>query len=792
MKCFFLGFLGLMAGLRAMGAVSEAITSLSITNPGDFLIAADALTNAPGTVRDALHVRTVVRWTNDSALTAGRVTEYQLQLLAGTTPVSIITDSGNSGTVYRFTNSVTVPGSLGGNNSLGRTNVFSLRPTGRLQPSTDYRVRLELLAGGVSRNNLSNTPPRQFWHFTNLVSGDAAFNVLGAMEGGDWEKTYAIETVAGQESFEVTNTFRILRFDDFNAARISVNIPARLSWQLQDTNGVVIPTSPTATNFSAALFSYEDTVPREPRDRSLGRIISFRPLQQLDSVNNRYRVVVTLALTNVPSQLAEVGSRFTNSSVRLRHFNGTLRFGDVTATVTNLIGEPGLVLPVGGPDYVNTLLDGRAILDASPERDFDLDGPRTFLLRANGEASPASGSLLVFPQSGGDSFTNGNFRIRRSTITLGPDGAVADLRFYLPAGFGLSTNYSDTRRMESQVVFPDIGLDAALEPRTNLVFTQIFVASTESKPMYIVGERLVWSRTAHRFTIIPSASLPAFGVRFGSETTLRGYSNVLASSDLAIKRANDGYYQRVNGFSGNILLTSSPQGIAQLSYTATFGSGSFQPHFPAGPSIVWTNGGRQEVDNNSVTAGSDSVLEGVSAIVQTFPGNCAGCDGGASSVSLSLVASNRVLNFTRDGGLIGLRQPGSGLVQNLRWGFSTNTGAYAHRANNVTDLSFHMPGHFLRGVDDTSSGANGPGVLHLTGVAATNFAVIERPLTSGYDQLGRADYAGINVRSPVTADGAGQDTIAGTPVSFRRTERSDSRSNDPPSPSRSVITDAVN
>ncbi len=771
MKCFVMAVLGLelVAGLRLMGAVSETITSLSVTNPSEFLIAADVLTNAPGTERDALQVRTVVRWTNDAVLSGTRATEYRLQVLAGDTPISIFTESGAPGTIFRFTNSVTVPGTLGGNSQLSRTNVISLRPAGRLRPLTDYRVRLELFFGGVSRNDASNTVPRQFWHFTNLVSGDVALNVFGAMEGGDWEKTYAIDSVPGQELFEVTNTFRILRFDDFNAARTSVNIPARLSWQLQDTNGVVIPTIPSATNFSAALFNYEDTVPREPRDRTFGRIISFRPLQQLDPVTNRYRVVVTLSLTNVPSQPAEVASAFTNASSRLRHFSGTLRFGDVTATMTNLIGEPGFVLPTGGPDYVNTALDGRAILDASPERDFDLSGPRTFQLRANGEASLASGSLPVAVQSGGDAFTNGNFRLRRATITLSPDGAVADVRIYFPAGFGLSTNFSTTQRLESQITFQDVGLDAALEPRTNLVLATPFVASTESKPMLIGGDRLTWSRSAHRFTITPNSTFPAVGTRFAAEVVLRGYSNLLASSEMAIKRANDGYYTMVDGFVGSIFLTASAQGIAQLTYTATFRSGSFHPHFPAGPSIVWTNGGRQEVDNNSVTPGPDSLLEGVSNLTQSYPGNCAGCDGEATFTSISLVTTNRVLNFTRDGGLIGLR--GSGLAQSLRWGFSTNTGAYAHRASNVTELSFHMPGHFLRGLDDTSGGADGPGVVHLTGVAATNLAVIERPLTSSYDLLGRADYAGINVRSPVTEDGGGLDTIAGTPVSFRRTAR---------------------
>jgi hypothetical protein len=771
MKFYVLVWIGLMVGLRVMGAVSESITSLTITNSGEFLIAADGLTNAPGTDRDAVQVRSVVRWNNDGVLGVLRSTEYQLQLLAGSTPVSILNEAGVTGTVYRFTNTVTVPGSLGGG-QISRSNLFSLRPAVRLQPLTDYHVRLELAVGGVSRNNLSNTPPRQFWHFTNLVSGDAALNVLGAMENGAWEKSYAVDSVAGQESFQVTNTFRVLRYDDFNAAQLTTNVPVRLAWQLQDTNGVVIPTIPAATNFTVGIFSFENTIPREPRDRSFGRLISFRPTQQLDSVSNRYRLVVTMSLTNQTGRPAESFPAFTTASSRLRHLNGTLRFGDVTATMTNLIGGPDAQITPGGSDFLSIALDGRAVLDAEPERDFDLNGPRLFQLRANGEASLSSGSLPVFAQTGGDFFTNGNVRIRRTTITVSPDGAVSDLRFYLPTGFGLSTNYGTTKRMESQFVFPDVGLNAALEPRTNLTYAGAFVANSESKPMFILGERLVWSRTLNRFTITPNASQAAFGTRALDEAFLRATSNSLVSSEQAIKRANDGYYQMIDGFSGNITLSASSQGVAQLSYIATFNSGAFHPHFPAGPTIVWTNGGRQEVDNNSVTSGSDSVLEGVSGISLAYPGNCAGCDGVETANILSLGVSNRVLNFTRDGGLIGLRQPGPGLVQNLSWGFSTNTGAAAHRANAVSDLSFHMPGHFLRGVDDTSDGDNSPGVLHLTGVAATNLAVIERPMTVGYDTVGRADYAGINIRSPVSNEGTGRDTIAGTPVNFSRTFRS--------------------
>ncbi|HMJ88217.1 MAG TPA: hypothetical protein VK530_00290, partial [Candidatus Acidoferrum sp.] len=757
----------LLAVVRLHAAISETIVSLSITNPGEFLLAADALTNAAGTTRDSVHVRAVVRWNNDSLASASRQTEYQLQLLASNTAVRIVTHAPTTGTVYRFTNTVTVPGF----GQVTRTNFFDLRPVDQLDPFLLHRVRLSLTETGSITKDVTNTLARQFWHFTNLISGDAAFNVLGAIETNSWSKVYAIDSLSSERSFEVTNTIRLLRYDDFNAAQDAADIPVRLTWQLQDTNGSVVPVFPTSTNFTVAVFNFENTTPREPRDRSIGRVITFRPLAQLDSVSNRYRLIVTMSLTNNPGQPAEVGNAFTNAPTRLLHFNGALLFGDISATITNLIGDVISPPTPPGSDYVNVQLDGRAILDANPERDFDLGGPRTFRLQEDGSAYLPSGSLSVFAQAGGDYFTNGNFRIRRFTVTLSPDGAVTDLRFYLPAGFGLTTNYAATRRFESEWTFQDIGLDEFLEPRSNLVANAGFLATTESKPVLILCERIHWSTSLNRFTLTPNGTFPVLATRAGDEALLLARSNLLTAPNLATKRANDSYYRYISGFAGNIIVSASSQGIAQFNFTAQFNDGTFQPHFPIGPTVVFTNGTIQ-IANNSVATGSASHLEGVSSVAQRYIANCVGCDGVPSTNAFSMTPSNRWLYFTRDGGLINVRAFGATIPQDLRWGFSTNSGVDAHRAVNVSDFAWHMPGHFVRGVDDTSGGENGPGVIHLTGVAATNLSVVERPYTSGYDNVGRADYGGFNIRSSPAGTSSGLDRITGTTVSFDRSARS--------------------
>ena len=580
MKSVWFTLLVVFAALHAKSAVTLGLTSLTITNQTEFLIAADALTNAVGTDREAVQVRTVVSWTNDSVIAANETTRYEIRLLSGPAAASIITESGAIGSIYRFTNTVSVPGTaLGGRTS--RTNSFSLRPSGQLNPFTNYSVQV-ILFDGATKLDTSETAERQFWHFTNLVSGDTAFNVLGELETNGWQQTFAIDTVPGEEAFQISNRFRLYRFDDFNGSRVVSNVPIRLTWQLQDTNGNVIPTTPAATNFTVGMFNYDDGPPQTPREVVGNRVITFRPGAQLDSVSNRYRVVVTMSITNDPGQPARVANAITTPSSRLLHYNGTLLFGDVSATLTNLIGVPDLGLNFPGASYVNADLDGTAVFQAStPNVAFDLNGPRNFHLLANGDAELPSGTITVPSPASVQYFTNGNVRIRRTGITLTSGGAIADFRFYLPAGFGLSTNYGDTGVMDSQILFNDIGLDSSLEPRTNIVRTDDFVATTESKPVLILAERLEWNITSHSFRLTPNGTIPIVGVRFVDQGLLNAYSNSMVFPAQALKRANDGFYQYVDDV-GLVTVTAAPGNVAETSFTAQFKNGGFSPHFPAG------------------------------------------------------------------------------------------------------------------------------------------------------------------------------------------------------------------
>jgi hypothetical protein len=770
MKSIWFALLVVCVALPAQSAVTKGVTALVIMNQTEFLIAADALTNASGTERDAVKVRAVVTWNNDALLPAADTTEYQFRLLAGNAAANILTESGATGTIYRFTNTVSVPGTLGGGR-ISRTNSFSLKPFGQLSPHTPYSVELTLI-DGAKKVDTAETAARQFWHFTNLVSGDAALNVLGDLETNGWQKTFAIETVPGQEAFQISNRFRLYRFDDFNDARTLGSVSVRLSWQLQDTDGMVIPTFPTSTNFSVLTYNYDTGSPETPFATALTRVISVHPLNQLDSVSNRYRVVVTMSLTNVPGQPARLANSATTPAARLLHYNGTLRFGEVTATLTNLIGVPNPGLNLPGASYLNAELDGQAVFQGStPQISFDLVGPRNFRLRSNGEAELSSGTISVPSPLSVQYFTNGNVRLRRTGITLSADGAVADFRFFLPAGFGVSTNYNDTRILESQLLFNDVGMDSSLEPRTNIVRTGTMVASTESKPVYFVADRLEWNITSHSFRLTPNGTFPIIGVRMADQRLLNSYSNSMVSPALALKRANDGYYQYVRDITGLVIVTATPGNVAQVDFTATFDNGSFSPHFPAGPTIAWTNGGSIRINNNAVMSGASSRLEGVQAIIQQYISSCLGCDGTTTTNPVTMTPTNRYLNFTRDGGLVGVRDTALNVTPNFSWGFSTSAGSYAHRANAVRDLTFLMSGHFLQGSDNPSSSENGPGILHLTGVAGTNLNVIERPFSNGYDTAGRADYAGINGRSSSPAP-TGLDTLTGTLVPFTRTARS--------------------
>src|SRR6185369_4897100 len=227
----------------------------------------------------------------------------------------------------------------------------------------------------------------------------------------------------------------------------------------------------------------------------------------------------------------------------------------------------------------------------------------------------------------------------------------------------------------------------------------------------------------------------------------------LFNTNMAVKLSNDKYFNFADTVSGIPSLKADAQGHALLTMDIGLTAGTFRTHFPYNASITWSNVSVMKIVDDLIVMGSSSKLVGVAPVMTPYVSDCEGCSGIGSTNFIGLQPPGAELYFTRDGGLLtsGATTPlystlGAPIVSNkLAWGYVPSASAFAQSVLAPTNVAFHMPGDFLRGTENTSSSDNGPAVILYTGIAATNFTRIERPLTAGYLQ-GLADYAGLNVR----------------------------------------------
>src|ERR1039458_3508583 len=73
--------------------------------------------------------------------------------------------------------------------------------------------------------NQRATPPANYYHVTNTVSGDDAYNVRLNFTNAAWSRTYAVQTILGQNTFQVSAGYEVRRWYDFNAAISAASIP---------------------------------------------------------------------------------------------------------------------------------------------------------------------------------------------------------------------------------------------------------------------------------------------------------------------------------------------------------------------------------------------------------------------------------------------------------------------------------------------------------------------------------------------------------------------------------------
>ncbi len=771
---------GIVATARPVqGALTHGIQGLQNTNYTGYVIDADANTLDPAHNREHLLVQSRVRTTNPDGAVLATTYHLRFRLLNSQGvphPILDSTGTSNPDATYNLTNTFGVAAGA----SVSRTNVAALRPSTRLDPDDRYTVELRLFVpGGLREIDRQTNSPQQFIHFTNLVSADPGFNVVGTVDQVAFTQSTAVRTDPDRNSFEAEVEYTLHRHDNFQGGSGPAElVPITLSYQLVDqSTGQIIPLATNATNFNRSLFKYTPPPPDNPHApwaQTATRTVRVRPANgvQLDSVDHRYRLVATLShleQSGVPASV-RTDSSASSSAAQLLHFNGNLRFGALQTTFSSIDNDPPRLGTSPG-SHVNSVLSVDAQSGMIPGLPGVTYGDGTDLnvrLLVNGDAEADAGALpLNLPPGGSTKVVNVRMELVSPTA-LTPQGLVSGLRVHLPTGLGYR---SDTvgHRLRHSFTATAVPLGTNLRPINDVVFTPpaaIYVAE-ESKPIWWQTAAITWRVAEGRFDLaVPPGG--ATHVRSDDYNRLEAVHGVLENAQRSLKRSNDRVYHAGLTVTSPVNVLADPQCVGRLTAGLSVGPGVFRAHFPYDAHVEWLVGGTIAIAGDLIESGA-SELTGVNPVALNYGTGCTGvdCQPDDTTRLMRLLPTNGVLRFTRDGGLVGAGNLDA--PHRLRWGYIDSLGAFAHEAATFTQASFHMPGHSLRGDQSDASLVHRPATLLYTGVAATNALYLERPDAPGTPnqiayELGFADYAGMNLA--VGSDGfrQGQSTLAGRPT----------------------------
>lgn len=489
--------------------------------------------------------------------------------------------------------------------------------------------------------------------------------------------------------------------------------------------------------------------------------VRIQPAVQLDSLNKQYYATITLAHTNDPASGQTILANSQSTTINeLLHFNGNLLFGPIGTKITSL-GPP--VPPANPPSggTIPTTLNGiGGYVTAKPDHTFAGGGPLGVNLNAAGDAIVTAGTVVLnAPSPDSDSIARVNFR--RGPVTLSSTGAQADLAVTLPTGLGYRLNDTNSLVLTPFVPFTGVTLTSGLAPSSDLTFlpaVQIY-ACEESKPVWLVTDRILWHVNAGQFDL-PPTGLGAIYVRAINYANLQSVSNSLVDPvNMGDKRSNDKYWMELAGLAGLPIVRVDTGSNAVVTEQFNFGPGAFRTHFPYDTQVSWTGGGVMKVADDLVVQGS-STLNGATQVGVTYTRDCPDCGGGGSGTVTPVISiTNNQFSFTLDGGLVAA---GTVPTIDLQWGYISSIPDFAQTALKFTDAAFHMPGMFIRGDQNSLPAVQRPTTILYSGFQAANLSTVERPLTAGYSQ-GLADYAGLNFRARTDNLHDARSTIAGQP-----------------------------
>ncbi|MDE3066782.1 MAG: hypothetical protein KGJ60_04435, partial [Verrucomicrobiota bacterium] len=417
-----------------------------------------------------------------------------------------IYDFGNTTTNSGYTYDITNVLLLAAGTNVTVTNVAYLRPAAWMSQFTPFYLECRMLTNGVVAQTLT-TAPTNYYHFTNTVSGDAAFNVLLNLTNSAWSRTYAVRTVPGQNTFQVNVGYEVRRWDDFNAAQAATNIPVVFNYTLRDSAGNVVPLASDSQTFYDSVWNYAYVfIFQVPSFQAASHTLDIQPLSQLDSVSQTYYLTVTISHTNDPvtGQVITANTQLTPTN-ELLHFDGNLIFGGIGTTMSALGAPPPPANPPSGGVIPTTLSGAGGYVTAKTDHTYSGAGPLSVNLETNGDAAVAAGTVLLNAPSP-DSDTLAGVRFQRGPVTLSSSGASADVTAILPTGFGYRLGDVSNLVVSAFLPFTGVPLTSLLSPANNLTYlpgTTIYAAE-EDKPVWLVSDRIVWLVNSGTFGVPPT------------------------------------------------------------------------------------------------------------------------------------------------------------------------------------------------------------------------------------------------------------------------------------------------
>jgi hypothetical protein len=753
---------------------TAALQSLQNANYSGYVLDSDTTYG-----RSNIQAQAVFNVENFTGTTTNYTNVLSFRLInSGTGTAHPIYDLGNTATNASYTYNITNVLSLSAGTNATITQTAFIRPAAWMSQFNQYYLECRMLTNGVVAQTLV-TAPATYYHFTNTVSGDVAYNVLLNFTNASWSRVYAVKTVPGQNTFQVNAGYEIRRFDDWTLAVSSNSVPVVFNYTLRDSGGNVVPLVQssqtfldTVTNYLPILilFPFAHFVDW-PTFQAASHTLDIQPAAQLDSVNKTYYLTATISHTNNPvtGQVIVANSRGTTTN-ELLHFDGNLYFGTIGTTM-NALGVPAPFPNPPSAGFIPTSLNGvGGFVTSKTDHTYSGGGPLNVSLNAAGDAFVTGGSVVLnAPAPDADSIAGVKFQ--RGPVTLTSSGAVGDITVTLPTGLGYRTNDISSMVLTPYVPFTAVTLSSTLTPTTDLTYlpgSQIYAAE-ESKPVWLITDRILWHVTAGRFDL-PPTGVGAMYVRALAYANLQSVSNSLVDPvNMGDKRSNDKYWLALGGPSSSPAVRTDVNGNALLTAQFAFNSGGFKTHFPYDTKVQWTGVGIMKISDDLVPVGS-SALGGAGQVGVTYTRDCPDCGGGGSGTVTPVIAiTNSQFTFTLDGGLVA-----AGTMPNtdLQWGYISSVTDFAQAALKFTDAAFHMPGVFIRGDQNTLPAVQRPTTILYTGFQAANLGVVERPLGPGYS-AGLADYAGLNFRAVADNLHDARSTIAGqTGINWKLDARS--------------------